>query len=491
MFISNVETLWAGTEQSLYAALKAEEGIIAKLAAGIYPSVLSSSGDDEDEDVPYLYSRQGNVGVITIKGSLVNTESCWNKYDGLVSYEAIREAIMYGANDSKVGQLFMDIASGGGAVSGVMDTAKLINMVSKQMKTITAYTDSTMASAAYWLGCSASKVFCTLTSMVGSIGVLSTHMERSKELADRGIGVTVIRSGPYKALANSVEPLSPEGKETLQKMVDAVASVFDGFVGDMRGKTASEVNATMGQGREFMGAAAVDVGLADGITSYDALISKLEAEAIDSQSVYNNNGNRNNQGYNMKQALTQQQIAAAAAGGVALSADEIAKSKAEAELAVKAKAEADAQAKDQAEKLAAESDTGVTEEAKGLNAGSELVGFLSAQVKEKDLMLTANALEIASLKAKSQEAEATHSELLKIAITATNNMRIATNCAAIDFSAQSAVSVLASHKAAESSFKDHFKVGGVASVDSAAAAVEESKKVVDSSHMDRVRAAGG
>lgn len=98
---------------------------------------------------------------------------------------------------------------------------------------------------------------------------------------EAGIGVTVVRSGKYKALANSVEPLSKEGEAQLQGMVDATSKVFTRHVSQMRGRTEDYVDANMGQGREFIGAQASDVGLVDGITTMDALLAKLQRQYID------------------------------------------------------------------------------------------------------------------------------------------------------------------------------------------------------------------
>lgn len=143
--------------------------------------------------------------------------------------------------------------------------------------------------------------------------------------ADMGIGVTVVRSGPYKALANPNEPLSKEGEAQLQSLVDATNAVFVSHVAAARNRTPEYVDGTMGQGREFVGAGAADVGLVDNITSFDALISSLQRRYIDTS--LRGNDTQGNRGFGFRAdteteiqmskqtTLTDEEIAALKAGG--------------------------------------------------------------------------------------------------------------------------------------------------------------------------------
>lgn len=276
----NNDQVWAGSSTNFWIVMQAEETFQAALAAGW------SSDEDDPEDDPTehdLLQVVGNIGVISISGGLVNDDSYYLKYYGLTGYPGIRAAVHAAARNPDVKHILLNIDSGGGSVSGVQDTASLIRRVHENLKPVSAFTGGTMASAAYWLGSAAGKVYAADTAMVGSIGVIATHKEYSKMYKDAGVGVTVVRSGPYKALANSVEPLSKEGEAQLQALVDATSTVFNRHVASMRGRTEEYVNSSMGQGREFIGAAANDVGLVDGITTLEGLVSDLQRQYIDTQ----------------------------------------------------------------------------------------------------------------------------------------------------------------------------------------------------------------
>lgn len=262
--------LWAGTQQSLDAA---RASTMQMIMAGVY-----DSPDEEDpEDCPYNYELVGDIGVITIKGGLTNRDSWVNRYYGLMSYNEIRAAFVYGAKDVNAKRLAMIVTSGGGAVEGCDDTAQLIALIG-QFKQVDTYAQGTMASAAFWIGMQGKKKVCSSTSLLGSIGVLMQHMEYSKLLKEMGISAEILRAGEFKALVNQIEPLTEAARKQAQTMLDATYNVFISAVASAYNTTAAIADATMGQGREFVGQAAVDAGLASGVTTLSEFLGGIQAE---------------------------------------------------------------------------------------------------------------------------------------------------------------------------------------------------------------------
>jgi signal peptide peptidase SppA len=337
------ERVWAGTEASLHAALDAEEARATRMAAG------ERMGDKDRETSRLLAIDDAGVATISIKGSLTNDgDADWNEWMGMTGYPEIRDAMISAATDASVQHIILDIDSGGGAVSGVDDTAKLIRLVHDNVKPVTAFTDGSMYSAAYWLGSSAGEVYASKAAGMGSIGVIATHMERSEMLKEAGIGVTVIRAGKYKALANGVEKLTEEGKAQIQAGVDAAYKIFVGHVAEMRGKSYEFADSVMAQGREFYGQAGADAGLVDGIKSFDQVMSDVKRNFVDPSiktaytpgkqatglRVEKDNG-ENGMGMKVRKALSEQDIAALAAGAT-LEADQAPETGAQAETVVAA-----------------------------------------------------------------------------------------------------------------------------------------------------------
>lgn len=488
------EKVWAGTEASLHAALDAEEARATRMAAG------ERLGDKDREASRLLAIDDDGVATISIKGPLTNDgDSDWNEWMGMTGYPEIREAMISAATDTSVQHIILDIDSGGGAVSGVDDTAKLIRLIHDNVKPVTAFTDGSMYSAAYWLGSSAGEVYASKAAGMGSIGVIATHMERSEMLKEAGIGVTVIRAGKYKALANGVEKLSEEGKAQIQAGVDAAYKIFVGHVAEMRGKSYEFADSVMAQGREFYGQAIADAGLADGIKSFDQVMSDVKRNFVDPsiKSAYTSgkqtsglrvekDNGENGMGMKVRKALSEQDIAALAAGATleASQAPETdAQSEAEnaAQVAQVEGAEGAASAEASNESVNQEA-----EKVPEVDASAGALKFVAEQLKAAQDDLVASKIEASKLKDKLEMLEAVVEPLKDIAAKAVNNMRVALGGSLIDMSASSPAQILAEHVSVSASFASKFKVGGVSATN-----VEEQvkKPAVGASHMARVNAA--
>lgn len=474
--------LWAGSEESLLAAQKAEELALERMAAGW------SDDDDEEDEAPRLLSRlgdNGEIGVVSIKGGLVNSDAWYLAYIGLTGYPEIREAMIEAANNPEIKHIVLDVDSGGGAVSGVDDTAKLIRSINDGVKPVTAFTDGSMMSAAYWLGAAAGDVFASKGAGAGSIGVIATHMEHSERLKTAGIGVNVIRAGKYKALANGYEKLTEDGRAQIQQGVDAAYDIFKEHVGEMRSKSVEFVENVMAQGRVFYGQAAADASLVDSITTFEALMSRISAKLIASSN--NSMDNRGRQGSSLRvdhhggadmarKTLTEQDIAALAAG-VTLGADASPAVEPEAGAVEAGVAEAGAADAGVAPEAAAEAAAAKPEASEEVAKNDGALKLLASQLKDAQGELLTAKVELAKAQDKIADLEAVVNPLKDIAVKAANNIRVALGGSALDMSAASPAQVLADHANLAATFTTKFKVGGVAAVDAANDVKKNEQKV--------------
>jgi hypothetical protein len=326
------------------------------------------------------------------------------------------------------------------------------------------------------LGSAAGDVYSGKTAMVGSIGVIATHKEYSEAYRKEGVGVTVIRAGKDKALANSNEKLSEKGRQQIQQMVDASYQVFVEHVAEMRSMSYEQTDKQAAQGQEFIGKAAVDVGLVDKISTFDAVVSDLQKKVLASSENMRENSIRKPYGYSAetqhdlmdststnisgetsmaKKPLSEQEVAALAAGAT-MSASSAPIENEGAAPEVIAPVAAESEPVD-----AAAATEPVAEAADNTAATTQL---LMAQLKDKDAALLEAGIKIAKLEEKLVDAEATHGPLVEIACKALGNMRIALGGSAISMEGVSATAILAEHKRVSEQFASKFKVGGVAAV---------------------------
>lgn len=473
---------WAGTEESLLSFISSLDKLTPEVMAA---QAAAYGAAEREEEVPRLYSRQGDVGVVSISGSLVNSASWINQYLGYTGYPEIRAALIHAAKDPEVKAITLDIKSGGGAVSGVSDTSDLIRMIDKKVKPVYAYSDGMIASAAYWLGSSARSLSVGKVTEVGSIGVLLVHKEMSKYMEKEGITATVLRAGKYKAMGNPYEALSDSAREQIQGQLDQMYTMFVEHVADARGVTYAVADQKMAQGRIFIGQAAVDVGLADKQESFDAFITGIQ-RGIDAKKSQPKYGANLSQGQQMpKNALTEQEIAAMAAGAGAAAEQTPAAAAAETATTSGDTPAADAAADAGAAPAAAPAaDAGAAPAAPAPAANaSAAVDLLKEQLREANDRVLALSVELTGLKNAASTAEATIAGLTAtlekmqpIVVSAVNNMRVALGGSAIA-AGLTGEALLAEHASAHAQFVHKFKVGGVSSATAADAGKGGQKNV--------------
>lgn len=305
-----------------------------------------------------------------------------------------------------------------------------------------------------------------------------------------GIGVTVVRAGKYKALANGVEKLSEEGKAQIQASVDSAYKIFVDHVAEMRGKSYEFADSVMAQGREFYGQAAADAGLIDAVKSVDEVLSAIQEKLMDTSKSFMDNRGGQAKGLRVetqgdatmaKKTLTEQDIAALAAGAqlgasVSPAAPQADGGDDPAQEAKKEEVAADEAKAPEATKEAAKEDV----------TSMTAIKVLSDQLKAAQDELMSARLAHAKLDDKHNELLAVVGPLKDIAVSAMNNMRVALNASALDMAASTPAQVVAEYASVKANFVKQFPVGGVAAVD--AVETTEKKADVDPYYRDRVAA---
>ena len=117
-----------------------------------------------------------------------------------------------------------DICSPGGEAACMEGLADLIRSV-RQTKPVTAFVNEMAASAAYSIASAASEIAISPTSILGSIGVVMLHADRSDELAAQGVKPTLTHSiGPHAPETRHAGRAGPE-TGTLSDLSGSILSV--------------------------------------------------------------------------------------------------------------------------------------------------------------------------------------------------------------------------------------------------------------------------
>lgn len=223
---------------------------------------------------PRVPQSKGRVALLNVFGVLESRSSWITEWFGGTSYEQVGAWIDKSLADSSIGSIVMNIDSPGGTVAGLPEIADKVTTAAKT-KPVYAVANGMAASAAYWLGSSATAFYATPSSEVGSIGVLTTHTDLSKALEDDGVKVTFVHAGKYKVEGNQTQPLDSEALAEMQRQVDHYYAMFVGHVAKSRGVSKSKVESDFGQGRMIESERAASLGMIDGVRTLDNVLLSL------------------------------------------------------------------------------------------------------------------------------------------------------------------------------------------------------------------------
>lgn len=227
----------------------------------------------KDQKAPSVSPPRG-IAVIPLYGILAQRMNMMTEISGGTSTERFGAWFDQALADPAVSAIILDCDSPGGEVAGVAELfAKIYG--ARGQKPIVAIANSMAASAAYWVACAADELVCTPSGMVGSIGVITIHADTSEADAEEGVKYTVLSSGKYKAEGNSHEPLTAEGRDAIQSLLDTYYNQFCNAVAKGRGATVSAVRGGFGQGRIVTADAALAAGMIDRIATLDDTVARL------------------------------------------------------------------------------------------------------------------------------------------------------------------------------------------------------------------------
>jgi len=223
------------------------------------------------------YDMIGDTGVamISVRGTLVQKLRSLRPYSGMTGYDGLRQSILSAHADPAVTAIVLDVDSPGGEVAGCFDLVDTIYGL-RGDKPIWSILSESAYSAAYAIASATDKIIVPRTGGVGSIGVITMHVDWSKAISSAGIAVTFITYGDRKADFHPEIPLSKEALDAAQADIDAMGELFVNTVARNRNLAPEAVRET--QAACYMGENGVSRGLADAVMAPDAALVALLAE---------------------------------------------------------------------------------------------------------------------------------------------------------------------------------------------------------------------
>ena len=304
---------------------------VAAVKVGDTPKVKRGGGKD------------GAIGLIEVVGPVAYRDNWISEIFGWATVTGIQRQLKAFERDDEVSEVKMVYDTPGGVVTGAPETSLIIANYSKP---ISAFADSMCASLGYWYASQCNSLATTQLSVIGSIGIVMGYDTEKDE------GQVFSKNAKHKQ----------GSKESLSALVNEIEDMFIDYVANGRGVTSEHVIEHYGQGAVFTGLKAVEVGMADSISTLEDFIAGNSnppaPSAISTSSIGADSGmsNDNNDAGGIPATEHEKAVAAARAAG---------KQEAEAnhEQALKdareqGKAEAKAEAEADAERISAITEAG-------------------------------------------------------------------------------------------------------------------------------------
>ena len=266
-------TPWFITEPAL-ASIR--DALQARLNSDAAIPTAALVDETKDAEKPDPLRVPTGVAIIEVHGPLAKGVSSLQAMCGMCDYDSIVNAYASAVNDPKVQAVVMHFDSPGGTSNGCTEAFEAINQTRRTTeKPLLAFTDQTMASAAYYLASACDSISSTVTACVGSIGCIFKLFNYAERMREDKVQHIVIKSGRMKDLGNAYREISEEEMQVMQGQCDYF---FDLFARDVSTQRPQVDEVCYETALFYYGTEAADMGLVDEISpSFQVFLDDLGA----------------------------------------------------------------------------------------------------------------------------------------------------------------------------------------------------------------------
>ncbi len=231
--------------------------------------------------VPFLndyLDPKVNVAVIRMAG--VIADASMMRRAG-VNYHKFREAILEAFDVSRLKAVALVINSPGGAPAQCSLISSHIRQLADEKNVpVYAFVEDVAASGGYWLACCGDEIYAQETSIVGSIGVISSGFGLDDFIRKHDIQRRVHTSGRDKSF---LDPFKPEKADDLARLKTIQTGMHQSFKDWVHNRRAGKLNgddSDLMEGAFWTGLDALERGLIDGIGSVASVMKEKFGEDV-------------------------------------------------------------------------------------------------------------------------------------------------------------------------------------------------------------------
>jgi signal peptide peptidase SppA len=166
--------------------------------------------------------------------------------------------------------------------------AKRIRSLAKEVDVpVYSFVEDVAASGGYWLACAGDKIFASQSSIIGSIGVISSGFGFQGAIEKMGIERRIITEGKNKSILDPFSPLKASDVKIVKDLQKSSYAHFIENVKESRKGKLTQSDDILFNGEFWTGQKALDYGLIDGIDDMHSFLHKRYGNDVNIEYIEN------------------------------------------------------------------------------------------------------------------------------------------------------------------------------------------------------------
>lgn len=220
----------------------------------------------------FLSRRAKKVAVVDLRGVIQDEEQGGGipgKRESMISFAYNKPQLDEAFGLRRLAAVALIINSPGGSPSQSRLLGDYIRSLADEKGVpVYAFVEDVAASGGYWIAAAADEIYCTESSIIGSIGVVASVMNFHQLATKYGVENVTVTAGKSKMRLNPFQPIKAEDKEWLEAHAAEVHAMFKHWVVERRHRVLNMGHPGLFEGEVWTGNAAKQIGLIDGIGNY-------------------------------------------------------------------------------------------------------------------------------------------------------------------------------------------------------------------------------
>lgn len=169
---------------------------------------------------------------------------------------------------------------GGSPVQSELISKRIYNLSKKLNIPVYSFVEDVAASGGYWLACAGSKIFASRSSIIGSIGVISSSFGFHHAMEKLGIERRVFTEGKSKSVLDPFQPVKNSDVKIIKALQKNIHEHFIDTIKERRSGKLTQSDEILFTGEFWNGQTALDFGLIDGIDDLYSFINKRYGDDV-------------------------------------------------------------------------------------------------------------------------------------------------------------------------------------------------------------------